>query len=254
MEMTAIVSVGNLSKEPWASVLCYPKASKSEIQKRVVELQKHGVKALEFAGNANAFNVPVLGKGFVGIVVVAHLSGERRVALKIRRVDADRLGLQHESRMLRRANAVQVGPRFRGVSRNFLLMELIEGVALPEWSETQKEKMNLRNVLSNVLEQCWRLDNSGLDHGELSKAPKHVIVDNQQKPWIVDFETASVNRKTANLTSICQFMFVSGSKLSRKVDEILGKRQKEEIIHALRLYKKDKTLENFHRVKQICLS
>ena len=253
MEMPAIVSVENLPKEPYASVLCYPKASKFEIQKRLMELQKHGVTSLEFVGNANAFNVPVLGKGFVGMVVVAHLSGER-IALKIRRVDADRLGLQHESRMLRRANAFQVGPRFRDVSRNFLLMELIEGAVLPEWSETQREKTNLRNVLNDVLEQCWRLDNAGLDHGELSKAPKHVIVDNQQKPYIVDFETASVNRKTANLTSICQFMFVSGSKLSRTVDEILGKRQKEEIIHALRLYKKDKTLENFHRVKQICLS
>jgi putative serine/threonine protein kinase len=253
LEMPAIVSVENIAKEPYASVLCYPKASKSEIQKRLAELQKHSVKALEFAGNANAFNVPVLGKGFVGIVVVAHLSGER-IALKIRRVDADRLGLQHESRMLRRANAVQIGPKFRGVSSNFLLMELIEGAVLPEWSETQREKTNLRNVLNDVLEQCWRLDNAGLDHGELSKAPKHVIVDNQQKPWIVDFETASVNRKTANLTSICQFMFVSGSKLSRTVDEILGKRQKEEIIGALRLYKKDKTIENFHRVKQICLS
>jgi putative serine/threonine protein kinase len=253
VELPTIVSVENLSKEPYASVLCYPKASKFEIQKRLMELQKHGVTSLEFVGNANAFNVPVLGKGFVGMVVVAHLSGER-IALKIRRVDADRLGLQHESRMLRRANAVQVGPRFRDVSRNFLLMELIEGAVLPEWSETQREKTNLRNVLNDVLEQCWRLDNAGLDHGELSKAPKHVIVDNQQKPWIVDFETASVNRKTANLTSICQFMFVSGSKLSRTVDEILEKRQKEEIIHALRLYKKDKTLENFHRVKQICLS
>jgi putative serine/threonine protein kinase len=253
VELPTIVSVENLPKEPYASVLCYPKASKSEIQKRLIELQKHGVAALEFAGKAYAFNMPVLGKGFVGIVVVAHLSGER-VALKIRRVDSDRLGLQHESRMLRRANVIQVGPRFRGVSRNFLLMELIEGAVLPEWSETQREKTNLQNVLNDVLEQCWRLDNAGLDHGELSKAPQHVIVDSQQKPWIVDFETASVNRKTANLTSICQFMFISGSKLSRKVDEILGKRQREEIIHALRFYKKDKTLENFHRVKQICLS
>jgi putative serine/threonine protein kinase len=253
VELPTIVSVENLLKEPYASVLCYPKASKSEIQKRLMELQKQGVTALEFTGKANAFNMPVLGKGFVGIVVVAHLNRER-MALKIRRVDADRLGLQHESRMLSRANDIQVGPKFRSVSRNFLLMELIEGAVLPEWSETQREKTNLRNVLNDVLEQCWRLDNAGLDHGELSKAPKHVIVDNQQKPWIVDFETASINRKTANLTSICQFMFVSGSKLSRTVDEILGKRQKKETIHALRLYKKNKTLENFHRVKQICLS
>ena len=112
----------NLIVEPYASVLCYPKASEVELQSRLMELREHGVKAVEFAGKASAFNVAVLGKGFVGIVIVAYLDG-KRVALKIRRVDADRLGLQDEARMLAKANSVQVGPKFIGVSKNFLLMQ-----------------------------------------------------------------------------------------------------------------------------------
>jgi putative serine/threonine protein kinase len=253
METQRMVLTENLQKESYASVLCYPKASETEVQKRLVELREHGVKAVEFMGEASAFNVPVLGKGFVGIVVVAHANGQR-VALKIRRVDADRDGLQHEAQMLAKANAVQVGPKLIGVSRNFLLMQLIDGAVLPEWLDANKEQEHVRSVLEDVLEQCWRLDSAGLDHGELSKAPKHIIVDKQRKPWIVDFESASVNRKPANVTSVCQFLFTSGSGVSRGVAEMLGERKREEIICALRLYKKDRTRGNFNRMMQVCFS
>ncbi|UCF45311.1 MAG: serine/threonine protein kinase, partial [Candidatus Bathyarchaeota archaeon] len=122
----------NLKEEPYASILCYPRVSDAELQNRLGELREHGVKALEFSGKISAFNVPVLGKGFVGIVVKAHLKGQM-VALKIRRVDADRLGLQREARMLAKANSVQVGPRFVSVSKNFLLMQFIDGSAFPDW-------------------------------------------------------------------------------------------------------------------------
>jgi putative serine/threonine protein kinase len=243
----------NLKMELYASVLCYPIASEAELESRLEELREHGVKAVEFAGDASAFNVPVLGKGFVGIVVTAHLD-RQRVALKIRRVDADRLSLQHEAQMLAKANAVQVGPRLMGVSKNFLLMQLVDGAVLPEWLDAHKEKEHVRSVLNDVLKQCWRLDNAGLDHGELSKAPKHIIVDKQQKPWIVDFETASVNRKPANVTSVCQFLFTSGGAVARAVAEVFGERNREEIVGALRLYKNDRTRENFNRAVQVCLA
>jgi putative serine/threonine protein kinase len=248
-----MVLTENLTEEPYASVLCYPKPSEAEVQKRLVELHEHGVEAVVFAGKANAFNVPVLGKGFVGIVVTAHLGGES-VALKIRRVDADRAGLEHEAQMLAKANDVQVGPRLIGVSKNFLLMQLIDGAVLPEWLDAHKERAHVRGVLNDVLEQCWRLDAAGLDHGELSKAPKHIIVDKQRKPWIVDFETASINRKTANVTSVCQFLFTSGGGVARAVAEVLGAVNSEETIGALRLYKKCRTRENFSRVVQACLA
>jgi len=243
----------NLKEEPYASILCYPRVSDAELQNRLGELREHGVKAVEFAGKTSAFNVPVLGKGFVGIVIIANLDGQR-VALKIRRVDADRLGLQHEAQMLAKANSVQVGPRLMGVSKNFLLMQLIDGNLLPNWLDAHKEKELVRSVLTGILEQCWRLDNIGLDHGELSKAPKHLIVDKAQKPFIVDFETASVNRKPANVTSVCQFLFTSRGAVARAVAEVLGERNNTEIISALRIYKADRARENFDRVLQACLS
>jgi putative serine/threonine protein kinase len=48
--------------------------------------------------------------------------------------------MQHEAEMLKKANSVGVGPKLLGVSKNFLLMQFIDGKLLPEWLETCKEK------------------------------------------------------------------------------------------------------------------
>ncbi len=237
---------------PYASVLCYPKASKTEIESRIEELREHGVTAVEFAGEASVFNVPVLGKGFVGIVVIAYL-GEERAALKIRRLDADRLGLEHEARMLAKANSMQIGPRLIGVSRNFLLMQLIQGCLLPSWLDSHKDKGRVHHVLGEVLEQCWRLDSINLDHGELSKAPKHIIISKKQEPFLVDFETASVNRKPANVTSMCQFLFTSHGAVAKSVAKVLGEINRAEVVDVLRRYKSERKRENFEDVLQACL-
>ena len=132
-------------------------------------------------------------------------------------------------------------------------MQLVRGELLPKWLQLHKEEKLVRKVLSDVLEQCWRSDSISLDHGELSKAPKHLIIDSNQKPWIVDFETASVIRKPANVTSICQFLFIGGSKVARMIAESIGNVNRREIIDRLRLYKNNKTRENFNAVYQSCL-
>ena len=107
-----IVPIDQLREEPYASVLCFPKPSEAELQSRLEELKSHGITAIEFSGKASVYGVPVpvLGKGFVGIVVIAHLNREK-VAVKIRRTDADRVDLLHEAQMLRKANSANVAPK-----------------------------------------------------------------------------------------------------------------------------------------------
>jgi putative serine/threonine protein kinase len=251
MRKTAIVPIEELKQEPYSSLICYPRVTDAELHSRIAELTSLYVEAVEFSGKGSAFNVPILGKGYVGIVAMAHVKGER-VALKIRRVDADRSSLRHEAEMLAKANAVQVGPKLISHSKDFLLMQLIEGDLLPVWLETHREKEVLRSVLANILEQTWRLDQVDLDHGELSKAPKHLTVDGKRWPWILDFETASDVRKPANVTAVCQYLFVGGSPVALAVGDVIGERDRSAITEALRLYKKERTRENFERVRQVC--
>jgi putative serine/threonine protein kinase len=248
-----LISLKRLQEKKYAQVLCYPKHDLKEMRKRLKELKKLGVKAVEFTGEKMAFDMPVLGKGCVGIVVAVH-TDVGKGALKIRRVDADRAGMQNEAEMQRRANAINVGPKLFNVTENFLLMEFIEGTLLPQWIEALRGKgtrSRIRRVLRAVLEQCYSLDEAGLDHGELSRAPKHIIVDADNRPHLVDFETASINRKASNVTSICQYLFI-GSKTAKTIQRKLGGVNEKELVSALRNYKQKRTQESFKKILDVC--
>jgi len=247
------VSLEQLRDKRYAIILCYPRYDSQETTRRIRELKHLGVKALEFFGEKTAFNVPVLGKGCVGIVVEARVDN-KKVALKIRRVDADRHGMQHEAEMLKTANRVGVGPRLIGTSENFLLMEFVEGTLLPKWLENLKgtgTRNRIRQVLRNVLEQCWLMDETGLDHGELSRAPKHIIIGRDDKACIVDFETASVQRRVSNVTSICQYLFI-GSQTAKTILRKLDKINQETLRTSLKNYKQNRTRENLNKILQVC--
>jgi putative serine/threonine protein kinase len=242
------VPLKQLWGERFGRVLCYPRYDEAELGRRVEELKKLGVKAVEFDGEKTAFDVPILGKGCVGIVVVA-LTGRGKVAMKVRRVDAQRNDMQREAEMLRMANVVGVGPRLLDTTENFLLMEFVEGTLLPKWvemSEGRGTRSRIRRVLRKVLEQCWRLDELGLDHGELSRAPKHVIVSSEGKPC-----SASIHRKVSNVTSICQYFFI-GSQAAKTIKKKLGEINREDLIKALRTYKQQRIRENFEKILKLC--
>jgi putative serine/threonine protein kinase len=255
MSAPIIVPVEKLGAEPYASVLCFPHPSENEVQGRILELRGLGVMALEFSGKASVFGVkvPVLGKGFVGIVVIAHVNGER-VAIKILRQDGGRSDLLHEAEMLSKANSVDVGPRLIAASKNFILMQLIDGGIFPNWLETSPDPSAIKRVLRDALEQCFRLDEAGLDHGELNKAPKHLLIDLAEKPFILDFETASIERRTANVTSMSQYLFAGNSLVSKVLVEIFAELNRTNLLDALKNYKKNKTRENFEHILDICFS
>lgn len=242
------VVIENLIDMPYASILGYPRPKMSELRKRVAELHNIGVKALEFCGEKEIHNLPVLGKGCVGIVVVAYVN-HRKVALKIRRIDADRSHMSREAEMLEKANLVSVGPKLLKVSENFLLIQLIEGPLFPDWLK-DAEETSVRSVLREILEQCWRLDQIMLDHGELAHGQKHVIVSKEDKPFIVDFETASTDRKPSNLTSISQFLFISG--ISERIYEKIGKKNRKLMVDKLRSYKSSRSREIFESFLKVC--
>lgn len=245
------VPLEKLTDELYATILCYPRPSKTELQKRLKELKRLSVSAVEFSGEKQVLNLHVLGKGCVGLVVKAYKAGGEATAIKIRRVDADRSMMQHEAEMLKVANSAGVGPKLLDFSRNFLVMQFVDGDLFPKWLESCRGKTRLKKVLRDVLEQCWRLDSVGLDHGELSHAPKHIIVDRQDKPVIVDFETASLNRKPSNVTSIAQFLFINGV-VAEEVNKKLGEKDKKALIEALRRYKTEKSRKNFEEILKVC--
>jgi len=252
--MGEVVPVDRLDEGRYGIVICYPKPSHREFVRRLDEMRRLGVEAIEFTGQKLISNIPVLGKGCVGIVVIAHTEAGR-AALKIRRVDADRAEMRREALLLERANSVGVGPRLLSFTDNLLLMEFIDGMLLPDWVSSLiggGENERIRMVLRDILTQSYRLDRIGLDHGELSQASKHIIVGPGDRAYIIDFESASLDRRVSNLTSVSQFLFISGRVANMLRSELGEFKGEEALIESLKAYKRNPTEENFLRVLRVC--
>jgi putative serine/threonine protein kinase len=253
--MDNVVLVDSLEKEGYARIICYPKVDAEELGRRLAEMRQLGVEALCFKGEKKVDNAQVLGKGYVGIVVLAQTKSGL-VALKIRRTDSGRAGMGHEAEILHRANSVDVGPRLLGCSENLLMMEFVDGTAFPKWvenlAETEDARLTAQKVLKEILEQCWRLDETGVDHGELSNAPKHIIVRDNFEVCILDFETASIQRKVSNVTSVCHYLFMRGSTAETVRKKIVAVKTNT-LLQILKAYKENRTRDNFERILKVCL-
>lgn len=187
----------------------------------MMDLQGIGVEELVFIRRTPGDAVPVLGKGHKGLVLLSRLGG-KRVAVKILRTDASRDSLRHEAEVLRRVNRLGVGPRLLAEGELTIAMECVRGEPVEEWiadleaSETEK----LRRMLVNVMRDCREMDEEGIDHGELSRAGRHIMVSPAGRPTIIDFETASSGRRPSNVTSVSSYFLVGGQP-SCKVRKML---------------------------------
>lgn len=252
MGETSRLSRKPVEKSDLASILCYPRPEPRELEARILELASIGVDTLELTGTQSIGRARVLGKGCVGIVVKARMRG-KGVAVKIRRTDADRRDMDHEANMLQLANSAGVGPKLLAQTENFLVMELVNGLPLHRWVALLPKtgcKRRVRKILAKLLDDCFSLDQLPLDHGELSEAPKNVVVEEKDNPRIVDFESASDKRRPSNVTSIAQYLLIGGGP-AKRLRSILQWRRRTSLIRALRDYKQHPDQHRFMRVKLV---
>jgi putative serine/threonine protein kinase len=230
-------------------LLSYPNNELERVKIILDELEDLGISELIFKGRHQIDGIPILGKGHVGIVLAASIK-KNLVAVKIKRTDADRISLEFEGEYLKIANGASVGPKLINVSQNVLVMELIEGAYLIDWVQglDSSDKELLKAILIDLLNQVRRLDMIGLDHGELSRASRHIIIS-QDCATILDFESASLSRRCSNVTSLVQYIFFNQGMVN-EVSNIIPIPDRDSLIGALSTYRWWPGEPSFQRVLQ----
>jgi len=249
--MQYFLPLDKLSQEPYSTIIGYPKATKKQIKARIIELKKLGIQNVSFQGQSKIGSLSILGKGYVGIVVLARIQN-KLVAVKIRRTDTSRTNMTKEAKFLKIANKTGVGPLWITKSKNFLIMEYLDGKKIGKWVNELKSKRDaklLKSIMQKILEDCYSLDVIGLDHGELSSISKHVIIK-KSKTTIIDFESASTQRRVSNVTSATQAICI-GSGISKAVRKIYRLPSKNKIIKVLRSYKQEQNRQNFEKILEV---
>ncbi|MEM2122695.1 MAG: hypothetical protein QXE79_03570 [Candidatus Bathyarchaeia archaeon] len=233
-------------------IICYPNPTIEELEIRVGELRSLKVSEIIPEGQIFIDGFPILGKGCTSTVVKAVACGGLH-ALKARRTDSNRASMEQEARLQISANSINVGARLISYTRNFILMELLEGPFLSEWISCNPTMEEVKMVLTMMLYDCFKMDLAGLDHGELANASRHIKIVKERayeecvtfKPVIIDFESASLNRRSRNVTSICQFLFLSSGKMKRLISAGI---EYPRLIEALRAYKAKPCRETFNLI------
>ena len=247
----SFIPIKKFEKEPYSKILGYPKASKNQLKSRILELEKLKVKSIALIGPTTIGKLAILGKGYVGVVVLGK-KGRNEIAIKIRRTDSQRKEMKSEASLLKIVNSVNVGPKLIDVSKNFVLMEFLEGEKIGDWINNLSGKgsvRRLKDTIKSILEDCYKLDQIGFDHGELSSISKHVIVG-KIKPTLIDFESSSTNRRVSNVTSITQAIFI-GSGMAKKIQRMYKVPPKEKLVMTLRSYKTEQSREHFDQLLSI---
>jgi putative serine/threonine protein kinase len=235
---------------PHGFLICWPRWDAEAAEERVEELGRLGVEAVIFEGPHIVETIPILGKGNTSLVLKVDTK-DGFYAAKVRRTDADRTGFDEEARLMRVANTVGVGPKLISWGRFILLMEFIEGRYLSEWIRglTLGDAESLRHIIRSLLLQAQRLDGAGLDHGELVRLRRHVMLRGGE-PVIIDFESASTGRRVANVTTVLQSLFLNNNT-SRTIGAIIQLPEREILLDALHTYRKEMSTLSFEELLRV---
>ena len=122
----SFVKISKITEPPYSDIWVYPKGTRAQVKSRIKELKALGVESISFQGELQVGTISILGKGYVGVVVLGKI-GRKKVAVKIRRNDSPRKNLKKEAELLGITNQSNVGPKLVNFSKNFLVMEYLEG-------------------------------------------------------------------------------------------------------------------------------
>lgn len=246
--------IDTLDAKRYSIIFDYPRADLGISLDRMSILSDMGVDNISFTGRIQIRGVPILGKGHSGVVLLALLN-DKRVALKIKRSDSVRDTMVPEARLLKLANGVDVGPRLLEFHDDVIVMEYLSGFGIGEWIlNIVSNAQQLKRVIRNILQDCFRLDCLGLDHGELTNIYRHVIINNNHHntPTVIDFESSSLDRRVSNVTSATQSMLVN-SALASKIHTIYDSPKPSTLIPELRTYKRNPSHETFQRLLDVVM-
>jgi putative serine/threonine protein kinase len=239
------------NRESLKPLLTYPLFDENTYDIRMEELLTLDINSVYSFGKVQLHRICILGKGSVGLVALVKYR-KKYFVLKIRRTDANRPNMYDEVVYQSAANSVGIGPFLVNFSENFILMEFVRGFNIVDWYGSKKAANDrILKCAASILQQCFVLDCLKLDHGQLNRLDRHIIVSEEGKPTILDFESSSTGRRASNVTSVCQSIFLRGpifSKLKGSIDK-----DREHIVKCIRDYKRDMNHEKFEKILSLLI-
>ncbi len=188
-------------------------------------------------------------KGWRGVVFKARAEDGRILCLKTLRGKVPGTSLKKEYEALLTANGRGIGPTAYEYDPEgeTVAMEFIEGELFLDWIMFANAE-EIKRTVPEILRQGYELDQLGIDHGQLSWAPKHVIIS-KERTTLIDFDRASTERKARNLTSLTAFLLLNPRSLyAQRICRVygLGSAELEKIKGLMQKYRQESNGEKYY--------
>ncbi|HLC90230.1 MAG TPA: HemK2/MTQ2 family protein methyltransferase [Candidatus Nanoarchaeia archaeon] len=185
-------------------------------------------------------------------LVKTHFPGKKdiqQVIIKIKREESDAIGrIANEVKWLTALNLYNIGPRLLFSGEGYFVTSFIEGMFIMEWIASHRSA-EVKKVLHNVLQQCFVMDTKKVNKEEMHHPLKHIVVDPNNRPILLDFERCAHAEKPHNVTQFIEF-------ICRMKKELEGKGISVPVVELRELskqYKEEMTKENLNwMIEQIC--
>ena len=206
------------------------------------ELERRGAENLCYLAQGKR------GQVFTGMIdknrqVKSHISKKEhfKVCIKIKHPESKaEERIENEAKWLRIANQKGIGPRFLFSGKEYLAYQYIEGNPVMQWIKNA-EKKEIVQVLQEMLHQCFTLDKLGINKEEMHHPIKHILVDKDNYPWLIDFERCGETKKPKNVTQFVEFIRRISTELEKKGVKIAP----QDLTTLAQKYKENPTTEIF---------
>ncbi|MBW3003513.1 hypothetical protein KY337_03040 [Candidatus Woesearchaeota archaeon] len=185
-------------------------------------------------------NVKRLTKGHRGLIFVADYKAKKVVVKKQREDVEAKERINNEIQFLKVLNKHGIGPKVMFSGKDYFVYKFIDGTFIKDFVEVQ-EKDAIKDVLFKVFNLMYKLDKLGIDKEEMHHPKKHVIIDEQLRVYLIDFERANKTEKPKNVTQFVQYV----CSIEKLLNKTKFKITVEKLRAAAKVYKKDMNVKNF---------
>ncbi|MAE43108.1 hypothetical protein CMO93_05005 [Candidatus Woesearchaeota archaeon] len=172
--------------------------------------------------------------------------GNKKIAIKIKNPKSKAISrVENEIKYLKLLNKKSIGPKLLFYDKDFLAYEFIEGIFFLDYIKNNNRKSIIK-IIKDIFSQLFILDKLNINKEEMSHPDKHILIDKNNFPILIDFERAHYAVKPGNVTQFCDYL------MSKTINSLLENNKIEinnkKIIEKAKQYKKKQGKENFNKI------
>lgn len=129
-----------------------------------------------------------------------------KVAIKVKHEASKAQGsVDREAQWLEKVNLEGIGPVLVAQTVNYILYRYVEGTFFEQWV-LGRNKKEICKVIGLILDQCFVLDQMGINKEEMHHPVKHILIAALGKPVLIDFERCYETSKPHNVTQFIDYI------------------------------------------------